>query len=67
MLLPMMRWAIIAEVLRAVAPLRGTLGVVILGLVPAVSSLGIFHVGVLVDDRHHVAHGLGVGHEHLPP
>ena len=66
-LLPVMRWAIVAEVLRAVVPLRGTLGVVILGLVPAVSSLGIFHVGVLVDNQHHVAHSLGVALEHIPP
>ena len=35
--------------------------------VPAMGSLSIFHVGVLVDDRHHVAHGLGVAFEHLPP
>ena len=62
-----MRWAIVEAAFRAIVPLRGTLGGVILGLVPAVSSLGIFHVGVLVDDQHHVAHGLGVALEHLPP
>jgi len=56
-LLPVVRWAVIASVFRAVVPLRGTLGGVVLGLVPAMGSLGVFHVGVLVDDRHHVADG----------
>ena len=50
---------------RAVVPLRGTLGVVV--LVPAVGPLGFFRVCVLVDDHHHVTHSLGVGLEHLPP
>jgi len=40
------------------------LGVVV--LVPTASPLSLLHVGVLVDDRHHVAHDLGVGLEHLP-
>ena len=66
-LLPMTRWAIIASVFRAIVPLRGTLGGVVLDLVPAVGPLGIFHVGVLVDDRHHVAHGLGIALGHLSP
>ena len=66
-LLPVTRWAIVALAFRAIVLLRGTLGGVVLGLVPAVSSLGIFHVGVLVDDQHHVTHGLGVALEHLPP
>ena len=66
-LLPVTRWAIVASAFRAIVLLRGTLGGVVLGLVPAVSSLGIFHVGVLVDDHHHVAHGLGVALEHLSP
>ena len=65
MFLPVTRWAIIASALRAIVPLRGELKVVI--LVPAVGLLGFLHVGVLVDDRHHVAHGLGVALEHLPP
>lgn len=65
MLLPVARWAVIAVVFRAVVPLRETLGVVI--LVPTAGPLGFFHVGMLVDDRHHVAHGLGVGLKHLPP
>ena len=46
-------------------PTEGMLGVVV--LVAAASPLDFLHVGVLVDDRHHVAHGLGVGLEHLPP
>ena len=66
-LLPVMRWAIVTSAFRAIVPLRGTLRGVVLGLVPAVSSLGIFHVGMLVDDQNHVAHGLGVALEHLPP
>ena len=67
MLLPVTRWAIIPSVFRAIVPLKGTLGGVILGLMPVVGSLGIFHVGVLVDDHHHVTHGLGVALENLPP
>ena len=43
------------------------LGGVVLDLVPAVSSLGSFHVGVLVDNLHRVAHSIGVALEHLPP
>jgi len=35
--------------------------------VPAASPLGFLHVGVLVDDRYIVIHGLGVGLEHLAP
>ena len=66
-LLPMTRWTIVASAFRAIVPLRGTLGGVVLGLVPAVGPLGIFHFGVLVDNRHHVAHGLGVALKHLPP
>jgi len=66
-LLPVMRWAIVASLFRVIVPLRGTLGGVVLGLVPAVSSLGIFHVTVLVDNQHHVAQSLGVALEHLPP
>ena len=65
MLLLVMRWAVVAVAFRAVVPLRGTLGVVV--LVPMAGLLGFLHVGVLVDDRHHVTHGLGVGLEHLPP
>ena len=64
MLLPVTRWAIVAVSFRAVVTLRGTLGVVV--LVPAMGPLGFFHVGVLVDNYHHVAHGLGVALEHLP-
>ena len=33
----------------------------------AMCALSILHVGVLVDDDHHVGDGLGVGLEHLPP
>ena len=58
---------VVASVFWAIVPLRGTFEGVVLGLVLAMGSLSIFHVGVLVDDRHHVAHGLGVALEHLPP
>ena len=56
-LLLMTSWVIIATSFRAVVPLRGTLGVVV--LVPMAGPLGFFLVGVLVDKRHHVAHDLG--------
>ena len=65
MFLPVARWVVVAAAFRAVVPLRGTLGVVVLVL--EASPLGFLHVSVPVDDRHHVAHGLGVGLEHLPP
>ena len=67
MLLVVARWAIITPTFRAVVPLRGTLVGVVLGLVPAVGPLGVFHVGVFVDDCHHIGNDLGVGLEHLPP
>jgi len=59
------RWGIITSVFRVIVPLRRMLRGVVLSLVPAVSSLVIFHVGVLVDDQNHVAHSLGVALEHL--
>ena len=65
--LPVARWTVVASSFRAVVPLGGTLRGVVLGLVPAMSSLGVFHVRVLVDDRHHVDKALGVALEHLPP
>ena len=36
-------------------------------LVAMMGALGILHVGVLVDNDHHVRDGLGVALEHLPP
>ena len=33
----------------------------------AMCALSILHVGVLVDDDHHVGDGLGVGLKHLSP
>ena len=36
-------------------------------LVAALCTLDILHVGVLVDDGHHVGDGLEVAFEHLPP
>ena len=66
-LLPMVRLAIIPSTFWAIVPLRGMLEGVVLGLVPAMSLLDIFHVGVFIDDRHHVTNGLGVALKHLPP
>ena len=66
-LLAVSRWMVVASVFWAIVPLRGTFEGVVLGLVLAMGSLSIFHVGVLVDDRHHVAHSLGVALEHPPP
>jgi hypothetical protein len=65
--LPVTRWAIFASAFQAIVPLRAMLGVVILGLVPAAGPLGFFLVGVLVNDRHHVAHDPGVAFEHIAP
>ena len=59
MLLPVARWAIVMLAFQAIVPLRGTLRVVILVL--AAGPLGFFHVGMLVNNHHHVAHGLGIG------
>jgi hypothetical protein len=59
--------AIITSTFRAVVPLRGMLRGIVIGLVPVVGQLGVFHVGVLVDNCHHVTNGLGVTLEHLPP
>ena len=36
-------------------------------LVTVVCTLGVLHVGVLVDDGHHVGDGIGVAFKHLPP
>ena len=36
-------------------------------LVAAMCALGVLHVGVLVDDGHHVRDGLWVGLKHLSP
>jgi len=60
-------WAIVASAFRAIVSMRRMLRGVVPGLVLAVGSLSIFHVGVLIDDHHHVAHSLGVALEHLPP
>ena len=59
-LLAIAGWTIITSMFQAVVPWRGTLGGVVLGLVPTMGLLGVFHVGMLVDDRHHVANGIGV-------
>ena len=66
-LLNMTRCTIFTTMFRAVVPSRGMLGGSVLGLVSAVGPLSVFYVRVLVDDRHHVANGLGVALEHLPP
>ena len=50
-----------------IVPLTGMIGRVASILVSAMGELGILHVGMLVDDGHHVEDGQGVGLEHLPP
>ena len=50
-----------------VVPLARTIDGLAAILVVAMCALGVLHVGMLVDDDHHVEDGLGVGLEHLPP
>ena len=50
-----------------IVPLTEAIGKVAPILVSAVSAFGVFHVGMLVDDGHHVGDGLGVAFKHLPP
>ena len=51
-------------------PVLGRLGAVVLLPVTRwaiITSAFRAIVGVLVDDQHHVAHGLGIAFEYLPP
>ena len=66
-LLPVARWTVLASAFRAVVPLEVTLEGVVLGLVPPMGSLGVFHVDMLVEDHHHVANGFWVALKNLPP
>ena len=52
---------------RVVVPLARTIKGVAAVLVVAVCMLGVLHVGVLVDNGHHVGDGLGIAFKHLPP
>jgi hypothetical protein len=52
---------------RVVVPLARTIDGVATVLVAMVCTLSVLHVGVLVDDGHHVGDGLRVSFEHLPP
>ena len=42
-------------------------GVTAVLVVVVVCTLGVLHVGVLVDDGHHVGDSLGIAFKHLPP
>ena len=52
---------------RVVIPLARMIKGVTAVLVTAVCTLGVLHIGVLVDDDHHVGDGLGIAFKHLPP
>ena len=52
---------------RVVVPLARTIKGVAAVLVVAVCTLGVLHVGGLVDDGHHVGDGLGISFKHIPP
>jgi hypothetical protein len=60
-------WRIAAWTRRVVAPLAGTIGGIAAILVVIVDTFGVLHVGMLVDDGHHIGDGLGVAFKHLPP
>jgi hypothetical protein len=60
-------WTIPAWASRVVVPLARTIGGLAAVLLAAMYALGVLHVGVLVDDGHHVGDGLGVGLKHLSP
>jgi hypothetical protein len=63
-----MSWGTIAAWMRRViVPLATTIDGVATLLVVTVCMLGVLHVGMPVDDGHHVRDGLGVVLEHLPP
>ena len=63
-----MSWRTIAAWMRrVVVPLARTIDGVAAVLVATVCVLGVLHVGVFVDDGHHVEDGLGVVLERLPP
>jgi hypothetical protein len=52
---------------QVVVPLARTIDGVATVLVATVCTLGVLHVGMLIDNGHHVGDGLGVALEHLPP
>ena len=52
---------------RVVIPLTRTINGVAAVLVAVLCMLSVLHVGVLVDDGHHVGDGLSVAFKHLPP
>ena len=60
-------WTIAGWTRRVIVPLARTINRIAVILVATVCMLGVLHVGVLVDDGHHVGDGLGVALEHLPP
>jgi hypothetical protein len=52
---------------RVVIPLTRMINRVAAVLVVAVCTLSVLHVGMVVDDGHHVGDGLRVAFKHLPP
>ena len=58
---------ITARTCRVVVPLARTVNGIATILVAMVCTLGVLHVGLLVDDGHHVGDSLRVALEHLPP
>ena len=65
--LAMSWWTIPAWASRVVVPLVRTIDRLAAILVAAMCALGVLHVGVLVDDGHHVGDSLRVGLKHLSP
>ena len=60
-------WRMIIAWTRRVIPLARTVDGVMAVLAVTVCALSILHVGMFVDDGHHVGDGLGIVLEHLPP
>ena len=58
-------WTIAAWMRQVVVPRARMIDGIATILVATVCTLGVLHVGVLVDDGHHVGDGLGVALEHL--
>ena len=60
-------WTIATRTCWVVVPLARTVNGIATILVATVCTLGVLHVGLLVDDGHHVGDSLRVALEHLPP
>jgi len=60
-------WTIAAWTRRVIIPLARMINGIATILVATVCTLSVLHVGMLVDDGHHVGESLGVSLGHLPP